>query len=94
MATARLIERVRLGLPADAAETARAVANSREASITVALGPGNADPADVELATRVDVFDFAMHARQTARGLELTAQHVPRPTRPKRDQLPYTQLVV
>ncbi len=75
LATAHLIERVRMGLPAHACEAARAVADSREAAITVALGPGHADPADVELATRVDTFDFAMQARQTARGLELTAQH-------------------
>ena len=72
MDTAQLIERARTGLPVRAAETAHTVANSREAAMTLAHGAGHVDPADVELATRVDFFDFAMEARQTARGLELT----------------------
>jgi len=76
MATARLIEQVRMGLPVHAAEAARAVADSREAARTLALGTGHADPADVELATRVDAFDFAMQARQTTFGLELSTQHL------------------
>jgi 2-phosphosulfolactate phosphatase len=76
MVTAQLIERVRVGLPADAAETARSVAGSAEAARTIALGAGHADPADIELATRVDAFDFAMQARRTASGLELTTQRV------------------
>jgi 2-phosphosulfolactate phosphatase len=75
MATARLIERVRMGLPVQAAETARSVADSREAARTMALGTGHADPADIDLAVQVDVFNFAMQARQTALGLELAAQH-------------------
>jgi 2-phosphosulfolactate phosphatase len=73
MQTAYLIERVRRGLPMGAAETARAVAGSREAEVTLALGVGHVDPADIELATRVDAFDFAMEAHRTPRGLEVTA---------------------
>jgi 2-phosphosulfolactate phosphatase len=72
--TARLIERVRTGEPARVEETARAVAASREAAVTLGLGPGHVDPRDVELATRVDAFGFAMEARRGATGLELTAR--------------------
>lgn len=70
--TAELVERVRTGRPARAAETAAAVRTSREARVTLALGPGHVDPRDVELATRVDAFDFAMEARPAEAGLELT----------------------
>ncbi len=71
--TARLIERIRVGEPVRAAETARAVAGSQEAAVTRRLGPSHTDPRDIELATRVDAFRFAMEARQRADGLELTA---------------------
>jgi 2-phosphosulfolactate phosphatase len=70
--TAELIERVRTGSPIRAAETAAAVAASPEAARTLGLGAGHVDPRDVELAIRVDAFDFAMEARRTADGLELT----------------------
>jgi 2-phosphosulfolactate phosphatase len=70
--TAELIERVRTGAPIGARETAAGVAGSREAARTLSLGAGHVDPRDVELATRVDAFDFAMEARRTADGLELT----------------------
>ena len=69
--TARLIERARTGRPLDAATTANAVATSREAEVTLALGPEHVDPRDVELATRVDAFDFAMEARPSPDGLLL-----------------------
>jgi len=72
--TARLVDRVRAGEPVGAEETARAVAGSREAAVTLALGPGHVDPRDVGLATRVDAFGFAMEARRGANGLELTAR--------------------
>ena len=75
--TARLVERVRTGEPVRAEETARAVAGSREAAVTLGLGPGHVDPRDIELATRVDAFGFAMEARQGANGLELTARRAP-----------------
>lgn len=74
--TARLIERLRVGLPVQAAVTARSVADSREALRTLALGTGHGDPADIDLAVQVDAFDFSMQARQTALGLELAAQHL------------------
>jgi hypothetical protein len=48
------------------------VAGTPEAARTLGLGAGHVDPRDVELATRVDAFDFAMEARRTADGLELT----------------------
>lgn len=73
--TARLIERVRLGEPVRARETAEAVASSREAAVTLGLGPRHVDPRDIELATHVDAFDFAMEARRTRTGLQLTADH-------------------
>lgn len=70
--TAALIERVRTGAPIEAAGTAAAVAASPEAVHTLGLGAGHVDPRDVELATSVDAFDFAMEARRTADGLELS----------------------
>ena len=70
--TAELIERVRTGVPARAGETAAAVAATPEAVRTQSLGAPHVDPRDIELATRVDAFDFAMEARVTADGLELT----------------------
>ncbi len=70
--TAQLIERARTGQPLDAAGTAAAVAASPEAAVTLALGPGDADPRDIELATLVDAFDFAMEAHRHPDGLLLT----------------------
>jgi 2-phosphosulfolactate phosphatase len=70
--TAELIERVRTGAPVRAAETAAAVAGTPEAVRTLSLGATHVDPRDVELATRVDAFGFAMEARRSADGLELT----------------------
>jgi 2-phosphosulfolactate phosphatase len=69
--TARLIERARTGRPLDAATTAHAVATSREAEVTLALGPDHVDPRDVDLATRVDAFAFAMEAHAHPDGLLL-----------------------
>lgn len=71
MQTAQLIDRVRTGGRRDAAGTAQRVAGSSEAARTLSLGSGHVDPRDVELATRVDAFDFAMEARQSSDGLEL-----------------------
>lgn len=72
--TARLIERIRRGEPAAAEQTADAVLTSAEAARTLALGPEHADPRDIELAVRVDLFDFAMEAADTRDGLEVTAR--------------------
>ncbi len=69
--TALLIERVRAGEPIRAPETAQAVAASREADVTLALGAGHVDPRDIEYATRVDAFDFAMEVRRSPAGLEV-----------------------
>ncbi len=67
--TARLIDRIRRGEPTRAQQTTAAILGSREAAVT--LGPGHADPHDLELATRIDAFDFAMEAEQTSDGLQL-----------------------
>ncbi len=72
--TAELIERVRRGEPHEAAATAAAVRRTDEAAKTLALGPDHTDPSDIELATTVDVFDFAMEVERTERGLRLTAR--------------------
>lgn len=62
--TAALIERARVGEPLDAAATAARVARSDEAARTLLLGPGDVDPRDIELATDVDRFSFAMEVEQ------------------------------
>jgi 2-phosphosulfolactate phosphatase len=82
--TARLIERIRTGRPALADETAKAVATSREAAITLSLGPGHVDPGDIDLATHVDAFDFAMEAHPTPTALELTPTPEPAPSTDRR----------
>lgn len=69
--TARLIDRAWAGAPLGAEQTARAVATGDEAARTLALGSGHVDPRDIELAVRVDAFDFAMEAVPTAGGLVL-----------------------
>jgi 2-phosphosulfolactate phosphatase len=71
LATAELIERIRLGEPARAAETAAYVAGSDEAASTLALGPGHVDPEDIALATDVDRFAFAVEAERAREGLRL-----------------------
>jgi 2-phosphosulfolactate phosphatase len=74
-ATAELIERVRTGEPARAAETAAHVAGTREAIRTLALGDGHVHPDDIAVATDVDRFDFAMEAERVEGRLRV------RPTR-------------
>jgi 2-phosphosulfolactate phosphatase len=71
LATAELIERVRRGEPARAAETARFVAASEEAARTLAIGAGHVHPEDVQRAIAVDAFDFSMEVVRTAIGLRL-----------------------
>jgi 2-phosphosulfolactate phosphatase len=70
-ATAELIERARQGRPLEAERTSRDVATSAEAAHTLALGPASAPPEDIELATRVDAFAFAMEAVRTPTGIRL-----------------------
>lgn len=69
--TAEHIERIRMGDTAGSAAVATAVAASAEARRTIALGDGHVDPADIEYATRVDHFDFAMEVRREDVGLVL-----------------------
>lgn len=70
-ATAELIERARLGRPLDAARTAQEVRESEEARHTLGHGPVSAPPEDIDLATRVDAFDFAMEVVRVAGGIRL-----------------------
>lgn len=69
--TAEHIERIRLGERTDPAAVGTAVAATEEARRTLALGDGHADPADIEYATRVDAFDFAMEVTRENLGLVL-----------------------
>ncbi len=71
--TAQLIERARVGEDLRIDETRRAVATSDEAERTLALGGSDVDPADIEYATCVDAFDFAMEVTRAPSGLVLTA---------------------
>ena len=73
LATARLIERARVGAPLEAAATALFVANSDEAVKTLQLGAAHVDPDDIVYATRVDAFDFAMEVTRVDGGLRLDA---------------------
>jgi hypothetical protein len=71
VATAEHIEAVRLGRDPDPEAVARVVAGSDEAARTLALGPDHVDPTDIELATAVDRFAFAMEVTRTPDGLRL-----------------------
>ncbi len=75
--TAELIERARLGQPLRALETAAAVAASREAEVTLALGGGDVHDDDIAYATNVDHFAFAMEVTRV--GDELHLNRVDRP---------------
>jgi 2-phosphosulfolactate phosphatase len=70
---AELIERARTGAPLDADRTSAALMTTEEAAKTLALGPAHCDPIDIELAARVDAFDFAMEVERTPLGLRLVA---------------------
>jgi 2-phosphosulfolactate phosphatase len=74
--TAELIERARTGRRLDAAATAAAVARSREAERTLAVGEGHVHPDDVACATAVDRFDFAMEAERVDGRIRLV-RHTP-----------------
>ncbi|MGV3759096.1 MAG: 2-phosphosulfolactate phosphatase [Actinomycetota bacterium] len=77
--TAELIERARLGLPLEAAETARAVSASDEAQKTLALGSEHVHADDIAYATAVDRFDFAMRVDEVEGQLRLTRFGPPAP---------------
>ncbi|HET6910054.1 MAG TPA: 2-phosphosulfolactate phosphatase, partial [Mycobacteriales bacterium] len=74
--TAQLIERARLGEPMESAETARLVAATREADVTLALGGDDVHPDDVALATAVDRFDFAMRVQRVDGHMRLVREDV------------------
>lgn len=69
--TAAHIEAIRLGEAPDPRAVARRVAESDEAATTLALGAGHVDPADIDLATDVDRFAFAMEVTRGHLGLRL-----------------------
>jgi 2-phosphosulfolactate phosphatase len=69
--TADLIERARTGRPLDAHETARRLLDTMEARRTLALGAEHCDPLDIEFASQVDRFDFAMEVKIDAIGRRL-----------------------
>lgn len=69
--TADVIERARRGEPIDRAEVGAALLATDEAASTLRLGPEHCDPDDIELASRVDAFDFAMEVSRTDLGLRL-----------------------
>ena len=69
--TADLIERVRLGHDREVARTVAALLSTNEARRTLALDAEHSDPLDVEYASQVDVFDFAMEAVRDERGVRL-----------------------
>lgn len=68
LATARLIERARLGQALEAERTSREVATSDEATRTLTLGAGDVHPDDIAFATRVDHFSFAMEVTRVSEG--------------------------
>lgn len=72
--TADLIERARTGRPLDAAKAARELLETTEAHRTLALGPEHCDPADIEYASQVDRFDFAMEVTLDDLGRRLEAR--------------------
>jgi len=74
--TADLIERVRTGKDPAAVATAAAVAATPEAFRTLAVGAGHVDPLDIEYATDVDRFDFAMEVERVSMGLRMTARRI------------------
>lgn len=70
--TAETIERLRLRQPVDPTAVAADLLATREATRTLMLGPEHCDPSDIELASRLDVFDFAMEVERTPDGLRVT----------------------
>jgi 2-phosphosulfolactate phosphatase len=69
--TAQFIERVRTGQIADVDLVVKAVRGSGEAARTLALGEGDVHPLDVDYATDVDRFGFAMEVERVDGRLRL-----------------------
>jgi 2-phosphosulfolactate phosphatase len=65
------IDRIRMGESVDAKAVAAALLSTEEATRTLALGPEHCDPADIDLAAQLDVFDFAMEVVADGDGLRL-----------------------
>jgi 2-phosphosulfolactate phosphatase len=76
--TADYIERVRLGERVDSTATSIALVATREARRTLLLPPEHCDPADIELASRVDAFAFAMEVVRDGNDLRLERRDLPR----------------
>ena len=75
LATAELIERARVGDDLDSARTAAFIAASDEATRTLRLPEGDTHCDDIEYATRVDAFDFAMEVTRVGDLLRLDKTH-------------------
>lgn len=73
---ARFIEDLRLGRAPDPAVVAAAVAGSREADLTLAIGAGHVHPDDINYACAVDRFDFALEVDRIDGRLRLTARRL------------------
>ncbi|NND75422.1 MAG: 2-phosphosulfolactate phosphatase [Ilumatobacter sp.] len=69
--TAEVIDALRLGESVEPESVSAALLATEEARLTLALGPDHCDPTDIDLASRVDEFDFAMEVERTAAGLRL-----------------------
>ncbi len=67
--TAQYINDLYSGLTPDALEVERAIRTSTEAEFTLGLGAENADPLDVEYSLRTDLFDFALEAVRSPKGM-------------------------
>ncbi len=72
--TADLIERARTDQPLDVARSSQRLFETTEARRTLALGPENCDPMDIDFASRVDRFDFAMEVSIDDLGHRLEAR--------------------
>jgi 2-phosphosulfolactate phosphatase len=66
------IEHIRLGRSVDARAVAADLLATDEAARTLRLGPEHCDPADIEFASRLDAFDFAMEVHRDLDGLRVT----------------------
>lgn len=72
--TAELIERARTGQPLGAQQAVQRLFETPEARRTLALGPEHSDPLDIEYASQVNRFDFAMEVTSDDFGNKLQAR--------------------
>jgi 2-phosphosulfolactate phosphatase len=85
LVTAQLIERARIGAPLDAATAASYVAHCDEAVFTLRLSGDDVHPDDIDYATRVDAFDFAMEVTRVDGKLRLDRRPAETRARRRRD---------